>query len=165
MSFMNFVPFIALVTAGIPQDQGQLQDAIASDPVGATLKASGIIHTDIGKFYKIKYDYTDIKRSQSTYIRKDVYSYNELAGQECFSQIYESKSPPEPSVIKTMFQKTFSLGGLILEPPSPNQEFWRIRFRYEIPTHSTPERVKAIVQIISITADKLERELGSEDKL
>jgi hypothetical protein len=136
-----------------------------ADLVGKALKASGLSHTDIGRFYKIKYDYSDTKRSQTAHIRKEVYDYNSLKVQEIFSQCYDSPNAPSAELLQKVFQKRFSIGGLVLEAPSQEQPNWRIRFRIDAPIEITPDRLKQYVNIVAGTADTLEKELAPEDKL
>ncbi|MBL8087171.1 MAG: hypothetical protein JNM85_03755 [Chthonomonas sp.] len=136
-----------------------------SDPVGNTLRATGLIHTDIGGFYKLRYDYSDTKRHQDSYIRKRVDTYESLSVQESYSLCYESKTAPDTELLRKVFQKSFSIGGLILEEPSKDQELWRIRFKIDVPTNTTAERLKTYLQYVGGTADGIEKELGAEDKL
>jgi hypothetical protein len=67
--------------------------------------------------------------------------------------------------LKKLFQKNFSIGGLVLEEPSSGQELWRIRYRIDVPVDCTPTRLKNYMSIVAKTGDTLEKELSSEDKL
>lgn len=136
-----------------------------TDPVGKTMTAAKLLFSDIGGFYKMKYDFTDTKRSQFAFVRQEVYAYNSLSVQEAYALVYEDKTAPDGEVLLKLFQKSFGIGGLVLEAPSDKQVFWRIRFRIEIPTNSTPERVKTYISLVVGTADATEKELGAEDKL
>jgi hypothetical protein len=138
---------------------------VPTDPVGATLKASGLIYTDIGGFYKLQYDYSDTKRKQFGYIRKDIYDYNSLKVQEIFSQCYDSPDAPSVELLQKVFLKRFTVGGLVLEAPSATQMNWRIRFKIDAPTDIAPDRLKEYINLAVGTADEIEKELSTEDKL
>ena len=143
------------------------QDAAQTDAdlLGKTLKESGIANTDIGKFYQVKYRFSESKRTQLAFLRKRVETYRGLSVQEAFSLVYESKTAPSSDVMSTVFQKSYTIGGFILEEPGEDQEFWRIRFRIEVPTNSTPERLKTLLSLTAGTADQIEQQLGGEDRL
>ena len=129
------------------------------------MKASAVVYDESRDFYNAKFSITGTKRNQVVYIRKSVFSYNSIDAQECFSQIYESKDRPSAELLLTLSQRTFTIGGLILEPPSDGITYWRIRFRCEIPTDSSPERVTSYLEMVASTADALELEFSKEDKL
>jgi hypothetical protein len=163
--------FPAALIGVVAQDVKQAQVVVPpsasepADPLGKALKASKLIHTDIGGFYKIRYDYSGNKRSQTVYIRQTVWEYNSMRVQEVYSMFYESEQVPSAELLQTYFQKGFSIGGLVLEAPSETQKLWRIRYRIDAPASSTPERLKEYLRLAAGTADALEKELGSEDKL
>ena len=149
---------LAMVQSPAPQTEVSLE---------ATLKDAKLSYTDIGNFYKLKYGFSDTKRSQIAYIRKVEESYNSLKVQEIFSLCYDKSDPPSSEQLQSIFQKRFSIGGLVLEAPSEKQANWRIRFRVTLATNALPETLKEYLNLVSGTADSLEKELnpGSEDKL
>lgn len=151
----------------IEQNRGEGPVSAPSDPLGATLKESRLSNTDIGKFYKLKYNFSDTKRSQTAYIRKEVYTYNSLKVQELYSLCYDSPEPPRAEQLLSVFQRRFTIGGLVLEAPNENQKNWRIRFRATLATHALPETLKEYLNLVAGTADNLEKELSptQEDKL
>jgi hypothetical protein len=151
----------------IEQNRGAPPVPAPSDPLGATLKDAALIYTDIGNFYKLKYDFSDTKRNQTAYIRKEVYTYNSLKVQEIFSQCYDKPEPPSAEALQSVFQKRFSIGGLVLEAPSEKQANWRIRFRVTLGTNALPETLKQYLNLVTGTADSIEKELSptQEDKL
>jgi hypothetical protein len=136
-----------------------------TDPVGKTLKTSKLIYTDIGGFYKLQYDYSDTKRKQIVNIRQEIWDYNSLKVQEAFSIFWESETAPSADLLQKIFLKSFTIGGLVLEVPSEKQKLWRVRYRIDVPTDCTPERLKTYLSLVSGTGDALEKELASEDKL
>jgi hypothetical protein len=149
-----------------------LPDAGSSAPtpapageMGATLKQSGLIFKDIGDFYSLGYDFADTKRSQAAYIRKRVDNYNSLKIHEIFSIFYDAKDAPSAELLQKVFQKRFSIGGLVLEAPNASQSNWRIRFRIDAPADIATDRLKKYVRLVAGTADSLEKELFSEDKV
>jgi hypothetical protein len=154
------LPILALAMVQSPAPQTEVS-------LGTTLKDAKLSHTDIGNFYKLKYDFSDTKRSQVAYIRKAEESYNSLKVQEIFSQCYDKPEPPSAEVLQSAFQKRFTIGGLVLEAPSEKQANWRIRFRVTLATNALPETLKEYLKLVAGTADNLEKELnpGSEDKL
>lgn len=139
----------------------------ATSPLEATLKDAKISYTDIGNHYKLKYDFSNTKRNQTAYIRKEVYTYNSLKLQELFSLCYDKPEAPSAEQLQSVFQKRFSIGGLVLEAPSENQKNWRIRFRATVTTSALPETLKEYLKLVAGTADNLEKELSpiQEDKL
>lgn len=136
-----------------------------ADALGKTLKESGLANSDIGRFYQVKYKYSESKRTQLAFLRKRVDTYRGLSVQEAYSLVYESKTAPGSDLISTVFQKSYTIGGFILEEPRKDQEFWRIRFRIEVPTNSTAERLKTLLSLTAGTADQIEQQLGGEDRL
>lgn len=136
-----------------------------TDPIGAALKTAGLTFTDIGNFYKLKYTFTDSKRAQFVFVRKAIWEYNSLKIQELYSTFYESETAPSAELTQKLFQKTFTIGGLILEAPSESQKLWRIRYRLDAPTTIPTNTLKTYLQLVAGTADALEKELNTEDKL
>lgn len=143
------------------------QDASPADQdlLAKSMKESGLIYTDIGRFYRLKFNYKESGRQQYSFLRKRGDQYRSLSVQEAYSMVYESKTAPSSEVTEKVFQKVLTIGGFILEEPGENQEYWRIRFRIEVPTQSTPERVKAYISIVAGTADQIEQELNKVDEL
>lgn len=143
------------------------QDAAPADQdlLAKAMKASGLSYTDIGRFYQFKFNFSAEKREQYAFLRKRVDTYNSLSVQEAYSMVYESKTAPSTEIIQKVFQKALIIGGFIMEEPSENQEDWRIRFRIEVPTNSTPERVKTYISIVAATAEQIEMELEGVGKL
>jgi hypothetical protein len=156
---------IALIEANRGSDLAPAP--MPSDPLGATLKDAKLIYSDIGSFYKLKYDYSDNKRSQVAYIRKEIYTYNSLKVQEIFSLCYDKPEPPSAELLQSAFQKRYTVGGLVLEAPSEKQTNWRIRFRTSVATNVLPQTLKEYMLLVAGTADNLEKELNpnQEDKL
>lgn len=160
----------AAVVVGLDALRRLGREALATepiDPAAERLREAKLIYSDIGSFYKLKYDYSDTKRQQSTYIRKEIYTYNSLKVQEIFSLCYDRPEPPSAELLLSAFQKRFSLGGLVLEAPSEKQTNWRIRFRVALASNVLPETLKEYILIVAGTADNLEKELNpnQEDKL
>ncbi len=133
-----------------------------TDPVGKTLQASKLIYTDIGNFYKLKFDNSNTKRSQYAYVRKDVYSYNSLSVQEIYSLCYDSPDAPSAALLEKTFQKGFSLGGLVLEAPSETQKNWRIRFKIDAPTDLPLATLSTYLNLVQGTSDEIEKELNPD---
>lgn len=143
------------------------QDAAPTDQdlLAKAMKASGLSYTDIGRFYQLKFNYSVEKRVQYAFLRKRVDTFNSISVQEAYSMIYESKTPPSTETIQKVFQKNLTIGGFIMEEPSEGQEDWRIRFRIEVPTNATPERLKTYISMVAATAEQIEMELEGVSKL
>lgn len=165
MLVVNSILFALMLGSPVQQSSPAQTTPPAIDPLGGVLKASGLSFTDITRFYKLKFDYSDSKRSQYVYIRKAPETFRSLSVQEIYSLLYESPTAPSPEVLRKVFVKIFTIGGLVLEAPSAGQSMWRIRFRIDAPTVTTPERLKQYLLLAAGTADALEQELSTEDKL
>ena len=142
-----------------------LSSPTPADAMGATLRLAGLPAKDIGSFYSLRYNFTDTKRSQTAYIRKSTDSYNSLKIHEIFSIFYDAKEAPSAELLQKVFQKRYSIGGLVLEAPNTNQSNWRIRFRIDAPADIATDRLKTFTNLVAGTADALEKEFFAEDKL
>lgn len=137
----------------------------STDSFDATLKQAGLIYTDPGSLYCFPFNYSGIQRVQTAYVQKRIDSYNSLKFREVYSLFYEAKEAPSADLLQRVFQKRFPLGSLALDAPSAAQTYWRIRFRIDAPEGITPDRLKTYISLAARTADNLEKEFFSEDKL
>ena len=135
-------------------NRGAAPTPVTTDPMVERLKEAKLIHSDIGSFYQFKYDFSDTKRKQTVYMRKEIYTYNSLKVQELFSLCYDKPDPPSAELLQSAFQKRFTIGGLVLEAPSEKQPNWRIRFRASLTTDALPQTLKEYVLVVAGTADR-----------
>ena len=140
-----------------PIPHRQQTPAPAADPIADALKAAELNYEDIGKYYKLRYNNSDTKRQQSVYIRKSVETYESISVREGYTLFYDSKDAPTSDQLIAVFQRRFTIGGVVLEAPSAAQPNWRLRFRIELPTDLTPIRLKQRLSLIQATGDDLER--------
>jgi hypothetical protein len=119
---------LALVCLAQNQGATTTPALVAASPLEAILKDAKLTHTDVGSFYRLQYNFTDTKRTQVGFVRKEVYTYNNLKVQELFSFCYDKPEPPSTEQLQSVFLKRFSIGGLVLETPTEKQPNWRIRF-------------------------------------
>lgn len=137
------------------------------DPVGLTLARCDLNYEELPRMYRLVYTSSDNGRSQTVYVRKVPEDYAGLRVQEVFGLCYDRPEKPDAATIRRVFAKTYGIGGLVLEAPSEGQPNWRIRFRLEAPVDSTPERLRAYLDIVQATADSIERDIdpAAEDRL
>lgn len=158
----------AIVT--LLQDHLRAKDAPRIDAVGATLARSGLHFKDIGAFYELRFTQSgkdgSSGRGQTAFLRKKVEEYETLRAQEVYSLCYDSPDPPGDDVLRKVFLKGYSPGGLVLEQPSEKQPRWRIRLRVLAPTDISPEDLARYFQLIQRMADRVENEISpGEDRL
>ncbi|MFN7588719.1 MAG: ankyrin repeat domain-containing protein [Planctomycetota bacterium] len=137
------------------------------DPLGTTLRLTGLRSEDIGKFHELRYTNTETNRGQKVYLRKKVERYGALAVQEIWSLAYDKPDAPGAELLQKAFQRRYSLGGLVLEQPSKEQPNWRIRFRLSAAVDMSPKDLAKYCDLAQDAGDSLERELnpGAEDTL
>ena len=137
------------------------------DPLGTTLRLTGLRSEDSGKFHELRYTNTETNRAQKVYLRKKVERYGDLAVQEIWSLGYDQPTAPSAELLQKVFQRRYGLGGLVLEQPSKEQPNWRIRFRLSAAVDITPKDLAKYCDLAQDAGDSLERELnpGAEDTL
>lgn len=145
----------------------QHMEKLGPDSLESLLKRAKLEFTELQRFYKLSFTNDETKRQQLVYVRRNAASWETLTVHEIYSLCWQSTEPPPRALLDSAFQKRFALGGLVLEQPSDDQKFWRIRFRCEAPADVTPERLSTYLQVVQSTADQLERELNpnAEDRL
>ncbi len=136
-----------------------------SDSLGASLKDAGLAFKDIGGYYSLKFDFSNAKRSQTAYVRQDIYTSSAIKTRKIVSFCYDDKNAPSAETLRTVFQKRLGIGGLGLEAPDGTQKNWRIFFRIDAPVEISPDLLKQYLVMVAATADDLEKELKKEDKL
>lgn len=134
----------------------------AVDPIGATLGKAKIPINQFGPVYLLRMSFPDTKRSQDVAIRKEVWAYKSLKIQELSSPFYESAEPLSAELLQKAAQKTFPIGGVILDAPSGGLKTWRLRYRIDASTESTPEELTRYISLAGTTADNLEKEFSSD---
>jgi ankyrin repeat protein len=137
------------------------------DPLADLLDRANLRYKDLGTIHELRYGDSKDNRSQKVYVRKKVETYGGLSVREAYSLCYDAKEPPSEEVLRQTFQKRYSIGGLVLEAPSEGQPNWRIRFRIDVPTDVTPERLAKYLLLVQGTADQIEKTLSpdAEDRL
>ncbi|WP_395094494.1 hypothetical protein [Armatimonas sp.] len=131
----------------------------------AALKDAGLAFSNNGGFYSLKFSFSNTGRSQTAYIRKEIFSSSSLKTRKIVSFCYDAKNAPGAEILKTVFQKHLGIGGFGLEAPEGAQKNWRIFFRIDAPAEISPELLKQYLNLVAATADEIEKELGKEDKL
>ncbi|WP_394793294.1 hypothetical protein [Armatimonas sp.] len=137
----------------------------STDTLGAALKDSGLTFKDIGGYYSLKFNFSNAKRSQTAYVRKETYVSNSLKTRKIISFCYDAKNAPSAEILKAILQKPFGIGGIGIEAPEGTQKNWRIFFRIDAPADIAPDLLKQYLVLVAATADDIEKELGKEDKL
>lgn len=140
---------------------------VQEEPLAQRLTAAGLKFTEQEKFYQLRYASTATKRSQTVYVRRSAEEYRSLKLNELFTLCYDSKEAPSAEQLLKIFQKRFTIGGLILEAPTAAQTNWRIRYRIEALTDLAPTKLAEYLQVVQATGDELEKEFqpGQEDRL
>jgi ankyrin repeat protein len=151
---------LALVRAGVAP-----AFAHARDPLGAKLDAANLQFEAVDDFYVIRFHEAASGRSQIVCLGRTVETFESLSVQEIFSLSYDRPEAPSAEVLTTVFRKRYRLGGFVLEEPSEEQPNWRIRFRVAAATAITKQQLDAYLNVVRSTADAMEKELDSEDRL
>lgn len=139
-----------------------LQTPAPADTLGQTLKDANLGYEEIANFYKLKFNNTDTKRSQTVFVRKSVETFRSLSVREGFAIFYDAMDAPSTEQLLTIFQRRFAIGGIVMEAPSAAQPNWRLRFRMELPTDLSPTKLRERLVILQSTGDRLEQEFSPD---
>lgn len=169
-SLGQILPLVAVLGLSATASPLAEQNPPAAAPpaaIDAAMKATGYTYKELPGFFYFSLAFKESPRTQTVYVRRAEDSYLSLKLNEVFTLIYDDPQPPTQALIQSVFQKRFTVGGLVLEAPGGAQTNWRIRYRMEHFASSTTDRLKEIFTIVASTGDSLEKELGPDkgDKL
>lgn len=135
------------------------------NPVLRLLQAAEFRYETLDNFYSVKFSIANTERYQTVYLRKSREDYLSLQAREVYTLVWESKERAPTDLIFTLFQKRYSIGGLIYELPTEKQVLYRIRYRHCISDSMSIPQFKELMGIVAAAGDSIEKEISDkEDK-
>lgn len=161
MTARKFLFATAVLWLAIPSS-AVAEDAAMDPRVEAALKASGLAYGIDGGDFRLKYE-LDGGRSQLVWVASGTATLAELEIRDVWSVAYRAKGPVPPDMALRLLTEN---ARMILGAWQLNQgrDEYLVVFSAPVSATADPATLAEVIEVVTLSADRIEKELTGQDR-